>query len=180
MRQCVPNHKYSRQDWGGPFTNVCLAHKIVCINHAKLHLKKEERLMPSKLRHIAIAVKNPEKAAQFFEKAFGMTRAGNAMRGIYMTDGIINVALLNFAEEPVPGFETQKDYEGLIHFGMWVDDLEQAEAQATAAGAVYLRGRPTENAVSNYEVKFRDPTGIVFDLSAGGWKGAVKEVKPAE
>ena len=25
-----------------------------------------------------------------------------------------------------------------------------------------------------------DPTGIVFDLSAGGWKGAVKEVKPAD
>jgi lactoylglutathione lyase len=45
---------------------------------------------------------------------------------------------------------------------------------------VYLRGRPTEATKSNYEVKFRDPTGIVFDLSAEGWKGAVKEVKPAE
>ena len=58
--------------------------------------------------------------------------------------------------------------------------LDAAEAQATAAGAVYLRGRPTEATKSNYEVKFRDPTGIVFDLSAEGWKGAVKEVKPAE
>ena len=49
-----------------------------------------------------------------------------------------------------------------------------------AGGAVYLRGRPTAATKRNYEVKFRDPTGIVFDLSAGGWKGAVKEVKPAE
>ena len=179
MRQCVPNHKYSRQDWGGPFTTVCLAHKIVCINHAQLHLK-EERLMPSKLRHIAIAVKNPEKAAQFFEKAFGMTRAGNAMRGIYMTDGIINVALLNFAEEPVPGFETQKDYEGLIHFGMWVDNTEQADQLIKDAGGTYMTGRFEKDPNVFYEVKYKTPEGIVFDVTANGWKGAVKEVAPVQ
>ncbi len=50
----------------------------------------------AKLRHLAIAVKDPEKAAKFFEEAFGMTRAGNAMRGVYMSDGVMNVALLNF------------------------------------------------------------------------------------
>ena len=37
---------------------------------------------PAKLRHIAIAVKNPDKAAKFFEEAFGMTRAGSAQRGV--------------------------------------------------------------------------------------------------
>ena len=41
----------------------------------------------AKLRHIAISVKDPEKTAKFFEQAFGMTRAGNAMRGVYLTDG---------------------------------------------------------------------------------------------
>ena len=50
----------------------------------------------AKLRHIAISVPDPEAAATFFERAFGMTRAGNAMRGVYMTDGVMNVALLNF------------------------------------------------------------------------------------
>jgi hypothetical protein len=39
----------------------------------------------AKLRHIAISVPDPEAAATFFERAFGMTRAGNAMRGVYMT-----------------------------------------------------------------------------------------------
>jgi methylmalonyl-CoA/ethylmalonyl-CoA epimerase len=38
----------------------------------------------AKLRHIALSVPDPEAAAQFFEKAFGMRRAGKAMRGIYM------------------------------------------------------------------------------------------------
>ena len=134
----------------------------------------------ARLRHIAISVADVAAAQKFFEDAFGMTKAGDAGRGVYMTDGTINVALLDYKGGKIPDMNNEKPLIGTIHFGMWVDDLAAAEAQATAAGAVYLRGRPTENSVSNYEVKFRDPTGIVFDLSAGGWKGAVKEVKPAD
>jgi methylmalonyl-CoA/ethylmalonyl-CoA epimerase len=93
------------------------------------------------MRHIAISVKDPEAAARFFEQAFGMTRAGKAMRGVYMTDGVINIALLNFGDEPVPGFETQKGYEGLIHFGMWVDDVDEADRKVKEAGGSYMAGR---------------------------------------
>ena len=52
----------------------------------------------AKLRHIAISVTDTEAAAQFFEKAFGMSRAGDAQRGVYMTDGTMNVAWLDFKE----------------------------------------------------------------------------------
>ena len=135
--------------------------------------------MAAKLRHVAIAVKNPEKTAEFFEKAFGMTRAGSAMRGVYLTDGVINVALLNFGEEPVPGFETQKDYEGLIHFGVWVDDTEQADRNIKAAGGSYMTGRFEKDPNVFYEVKYKTPEGIVFDVTANGWRGAVKDVEPA-
>lgn len=136
--------------------------------------------MAAKLRHIAIAVKNPEKAAQFFEQAFGMTRAGNAMRGVYLTDGVMNVALLNFGEEPVPGFETQKDYEGIIHFGMWVDDTDQVDKLIKNAGGSYMTGRFEKDPNVFYEVKYKTPEGIVFDVTANGWKGAVKDVVAAE
>jgi len=124
----------------------------------------------AKLRHIAIIVPDPEKAARFFEEAFGMTRAGTARRGVYVTDGVINVALLKK--------ESEKERVGLYHFGMWVDDLAAAEAQAQAAGATYLAGRP-DSPNSFYECKYRDPDGIVFDLTHTGWVGAVKEVVPA-
>jgi len=134
----------------------------------------------ARLRHIAISVADVAAAQKFFEDAFGMTKAGDAGRGVFMTDGTINVALLDYKGGKIPDMNNDKPLIGTIHFGMWVDDLAAAEAQATAAGAVYLRGRPTEATKSNYEVKFRDPTGIVFDLSAGGWKGAIKEVKPAD
>jgi catechol 2,3-dioxygenase-like lactoylglutathione lyase family enzyme len=140
----------------------------------------KENVMSAKLRHIAIAVKNPEKTAQFFEKAFGMTRAGSAMRGVYLTDGVMNVALLDFGEEPVPGFETQKDYEGIIHFGMWVDNTDEADKQIKQAGGSYMTGRFEKDPNVFYEVKYKTPEGIVFDVTANGWKGAVKNVVPAE
>jgi lactoylglutathione lyase len=131
----------------------------------------------AKLRHLAIAVKDPEKAAKFFEEAFGMTRAGKAMRGIYMSDGVMNVALLNFGDEPVPGFD--KGYEGLIHFGMWVDDTADADRRIRQAGGAWLTGRFESDPNVFYEVKYKTPEGFVFDVSANGWRGAVKDVVPA-
>ena len=131
-----------------------------------------------KLRHIALSVSDPEAAAQFFEQAFGMTRAGRAMRGWYMTDGVMNVALLNFKDETVPGYAGLKDVRGVIHFGMWVDNLEAAEERVKAAGGSYLTGRKETDPNVFYEVKYRMPDGIVFDLTETGWKGATKEVAP--
>jgi lactoylglutathione lyase len=133
----------------------------------------------ARLRHIAISVRDPEAAANFFEQAFGMKRAGNAMRGVYMTDGVMNVALLNFGDEPIAGFEDQKDVCGLIHFGMWVDSLEESDAKVRAAGGKYVTGRKETNPNVYYEVKYKTPEGIVFDLTESGWKGAAKDVVPA-
>ena len=87
----------------------------------------------AKLRHIALIVPDPEKAAQFFEQAFDMKRAGTARRGIYMSDGTINVALLR---------QEGQEKVGIYHFGMWVDDLDEAEKKVVGAGGKYLAGRP--------------------------------------
>jgi len=121
----------------------------------------------AKLRHIALIVEDPEKSAQFFEQAFDMKRAGTARRGIYMTDGTVNVALLKV--------ENEKEKVGIYHFGMWVDDLDEAEKKVVDAGGKYLAGRPT-SPNSFYEAKYRNPDGIVFDLTHTGWAGAVKDV----
>ncbi len=133
--------------------------------------------MTARLRHIAISVPDPEAAAVFFEKAFGMTRAGNAAFGIYVTDGVMNVALLRFPEHM---FEGKERWYGLMHFGMWVDDLNAAAKQVMDAGGKYFMGRMDDNPNTHYEVKYKDPNGVVFDLTHSGWKGAVKEVVPAK
>src|ERR1700756_937840 len=126
-----------------------------------------ERIAMAKLRHIAIIVPDPEAAAKFFEQAFDMKRAGTARRGIYMSDGVMNVALLKK--------EDDKERIGLYHFGMWVDDLDVAEKKVLDAGGSYLTGRPT-SPNSYYEAKYKDPLGILFDLTHNGWVGATKEV----
>ena len=131
----------------------------------------------AKLRHIALIVPDPEAAAKFFEQAFDMTRAGTARRGIYMSDGTVNVALLKK--------ESENEEIGIYHFGMWVDDLDAAEKKVVDAGGKYLAGRPEpgkagDSAHSYYEAKYKDPLGIVFDLTHTGWIGAVKDVVPAK
>ena len=91
----------------------------------------------AKLRHIALIVPDPEKAAKFFEDAFDMKVAGKARRGLYVSDGTVNVALLK---------QEGDEKVGIYHFGMWVDDLDEAEKKVVGAGGKYLAGRPEQSA----------------------------------
>ena len=59
--------------------------------------------MQHKLRHIAVSVPNVAEAQKFFEEAFGMWKAGDAGRGVYMTDGVMNVALLDYKGAKITG-----------------------------------------------------------------------------
>src|SRR5258708_37288921 len=84
-----------------------------------------------------------------------------------MYDGGMNVAVLKRESDDEP--------IGLNHFGMWVADLADAEKKVFDAGGTYLGGRPT-SPNSYYEAKYKDPLGIVFDLTHTGWIGAAKDV----
>ena len=57
----------------------------------------------AKLRHIAVVVKDLEKAAAFYEKVFELKRVGEEHlemgSGIYLSDGVINLALLTYKGE---------------------------------------------------------------------------------
>jgi methylmalonyl-CoA/ethylmalonyl-CoA epimerase len=134
-----------------------------------------------KLRHIAFSVPDPWAAADFYMKAFGLHKVGETDNplaiGVYLTDGVINIALLKFKSDEYAGEEHGKDFVGLHHLGFWVDDATQACKAAEAAGARYWMGEvPDAGENSFYEVKYRDPNGIIFDISAHGWGGAVKDV----
>ena len=132
--------------------------------------------MSAKLRHIAISVPDVAAAQAFFEQAFGMAKAGDAGRGVYMTDGVMNVALLDFTDDPAPGVEPGHGRPlGLCHFGMWVEDFDEAVERAERAGAVFVRGRKPDEPDRYYEVKYWTPDGVVFDITSSGWAGAVRD-----
>ena len=130
----------------------------------------------AKLRHIAITVPDPWKAAQFYMRAFGMKKVGETdwvnARGVYLSDGTINLALLHYKTEEAAGARG-RDFVGVHHIGFLVDDVEAAMKTVEAAGARHWMGEPVDG-TGFYEVKYHDPDGIAFDITANGWAGASK------
>jgi catechol 2,3-dioxygenase-like lactoylglutathione lyase family enzyme len=124
-----------------------------------------------KLRHIAISVPDKEKAAKFYGESFGFERVSESRVATRLSDGVMNITLLQFETEEDAGDERGKDFVGLHHFGIWVDDVESAK-QAIEAHGGKSRCGPTAHVPENAEHKFRDPYGIVFDVSTHGWDGA--------
>ena len=123
--------------------------------------------MPShKIRHIAIFAKDQETTVRFYKETFGLYEVARPVepgkrRGIFLSDGYINLAIL-------PGDEKR---EGIHHFGFEVDDIYATEAIAMKSGA--RRGidiRPRDGRFA--EAGIVDPTGTGVDLSTAGWRTA--------
>lgn len=131
----------------------------------------------AKLRHIALSVADLDQARKFFEDAFDMEMVGKAGAGVYMSDGTINIALLDRKGRPL-GHDGAEPRYGIDHFGIWVDDIDAACEKVEAAGATHVLGNKSDDPNTFYEVKYRDPQGNLFDLTANGWNGAVKDVVP--
>jgi catechol 2,3-dioxygenase-like lactoylglutathione lyase family enzyme len=87
-----------------------------------------------RIRHLALSVPDPWATAAFYKAAFGMTQVGETdsrlAEGVFLTDGVINLALLKFKDEKAAqGMGT--DYVGLHHVGFWVDDVPSAGKEVT-------------------------------------------------
>lgn len=127
----------------------------------------------AKLRHIALVVNDLEASARFYETIFEMTRAYSVPgRAIYLTDGLMNLALLNSATATPD--EHRQTTHGTHHFGFRVDDIAAVETALAGAGATYSHDLGDPDGM-NYERKWRDPEGILFDVSEKGWYGAFDE-----
>jgi catechol 2,3-dioxygenase-like lactoylglutathione lyase family enzyme len=132
----------------------------------------------AKLRHVAIAVPDPQQSAAFYRDVFQMQIVGETSsplaEGIYLSDGTICLALLKYKTDAAAGEERGKDYVGVHHIGFWCDDLNsQAEAIESSGGSFFM-DLPVERESLHFESKYRDPNGVIFDISQNGWVGATK------
>jgi catechol 2,3-dioxygenase-like lactoylglutathione lyase family enzyme len=128
-----------------------------------------------KLRHVALVVQNLEESARFYEAAFEMRRAFEVEGvAIYLTDGIMNLAVLNYEKVNREGAPTADGVRGTHHFGFRVADLAASQERIEALGGKYCFDLGDPNGM-NFERKFRDPEGIIFDISEKGWYGAFTE-----
>ena len=128
--------------------------------------------MAAKLRHFALCVKDIERSADFYCKAFGMQRTpvteGPTAFRCYVSDGEVNLALLQYKGKEGSDLDNAANFAGPHHFGFVVDNLDDARKSIEAAGGEYFfdLGKEGED---GFERKFKDPNGIIFDINTDGW-----------
>lgn len=113
----------------------------------------------SKIRHLAIKTKSPERLAKFYEQVFDMKVILTEKSGaIYMSDGYLTLAILKNRGDYTPS--------GINHFGFQVDDMDEIEKRLAAFDEP-LTGRPATRAYA--ERRAMDPDGNLFDVSVHGY-----------
>jgi len=137
----------------------------------------------AELRHIAMSVPDPWATAEFYKQLFGFEVVGETdsslAEGVFLSDGVINMALLDFKTDKAAQGKG-KDFVGLHHFGIWVDDVEGTQALIEKAGGAWLMGVPDYKHNSAYEVKFHDINGVILDLVHNGWAGTQRRPGQAD
>jgi catechol 2,3-dioxygenase-like lactoylglutathione lyase family enzyme len=135
-----------------------------------------------KIKHIALSTQDVDATAKFYMDVFGMKEIakldGPGAKGYYLSDGDLNLAILNFKSDGVAGVERGKGWSGIHHIGFQVESLEAIAERLAAAGSEPRtdvndalgvgHGRRTGG---NVEVKYSGPDGVMVDVSETGWVG---------
>jgi methylmalonyl-CoA/ethylmalonyl-CoA epimerase len=133
------------------------------------------------IKHIAIATNDAGKTAKFYSEVFGLRQVaelnGENAKGFMLSDGNVNVAILDFQNDAVAG-ERGKDWEGIHHIGFEVESLEDIERRLAAANSQpmdevnqALHAGNTGPRHQNVETKYTGPNGEMIDVSQVGWVG---------
>src|SRR5579885_3549678 len=130
------------------------------------------RAVRGEVRHIAMSVPDPWATAAFYTSVFGFAVVGETdsslAEGVFVSDGIVNMALLAYKSDAAAQGKG-RGFVGLHHFGFWVDEIEPTQRLIERAGGRWIMGEPDYRHNAQYEVKFADPNGVVFDLVHNGW-----------
>ncbi len=128
----------------------------------------------AKLRHLALQVKDIDKAAKFYEEVFELKRLKEAKTplgdAVMLSDGVMNLTLLHFHNEKSAQGKGL-DYVGPHHMGFVVDDKKAMLKKIEAAGGKYFMELEAMEGV-DAETKCKDPEGIVFDIAEHLWTGS--------
>jgi catechol 2,3-dioxygenase-like lactoylglutathione lyase family enzyme len=115
----------------------------------------------AKLRHLGIITVDPEKLARFYSDVFEMEIIHRSPAGaVYMSDGVINLALLPNTAEGKPS--------GLNHFGFHVEDAEAIADRLAVWNVAEPRARPSNRPYA--ETRTFDPDGNNIDISVHGYQ----------
>jgi catechol 2,3-dioxygenase-like lactoylglutathione lyase family enzyme len=110
--------------------------------------------MRPKVRHVAVMTKNREKMVEFYQKVFGLEPKRGYGGAIYMSDGDVNIALIEVKRED--------QQEGINHYGFEVDDLQSFTENLRAAG---FPAEIDSKSDKDSDYRVQDPDGRWVDLA---------------
>lgn len=110
--------------------------------------------MRPKVRHVAVMTKNREKMVEFYQKVFGLEPKRGIGGAIYMSDGDVNIALIEIKRED--------QQEGINHFGFEADDLKSIEQKLKEAG---FPAEIDSKSDKDSDYRVRDPDGRYVDIA---------------
>ena len=136
----------------------------------------------ARIKHIAIATQDADKTAKFYVEVLGLKEIAKVdspnASGYFLSDGNINMAILNFKNDQVAGPEYGQNYSGIHHIGFEVESIEEVakkleEAHSSPREEINQAlgldmGGPRH---ANVEVKYGGPDGVIIDVSETGWVG---------
>jgi catechol 2,3-dioxygenase-like lactoylglutathione lyase family enzyme len=124
-----------------------------------------------------MTTKDPAKVAAFYKEAFGMQEIRRNPRGaVFLTDGYINLAILNWkTEKDADVGANGPNYSGIHHIGFEVENLDEAAQRLARADGKELTAKEdldmemAPGTHRNFEMKWAGPDGVVIDISHTGW-----------
>jgi hypothetical protein len=97
---------------------------------------------------------------------------------VFLTDGYINLAILNYKTEKDADVGAHgPNFSGIHHFGFEVESLDEACEKLEAAQGQQLTQKDNLDTMMapgshrNFEMKWAGPDGVVLDVSHTGWDG---------
>jgi len=131
----------------------------------------------ARIKHIALTTQDPARTAASYKEAFGLHEIRrDPSRQVFLSDGYINLAILNFKTEKDADVGAHgANFSGIHHFGFEVEDLDAAAARLEHANAKELIAKDNHNlemaagSHRNFEMKWAGPDGVVIDISHTGW-----------
>ena len=119
----------------------------------------------SRLNYLAIMCEDPKRMRDWYQRWFGFEEFNRSEAGtIYITDGRMNVALLERGRAPG---ETDRTI-GVHHFGFQIDDIHEVERNLEDFDpSIRIERRPSDDPYAQY--RLTDPEGVTVDLSERGY-----------
>jgi catechol 2,3-dioxygenase-like lactoylglutathione lyase family enzyme len=132
----------------------------------------------AKIKHIAIATRDLEGTAAFYQEVLGLQLVGRDDVGhtaaVFLSDGDVNVTLLYFRNDEAALHDEGMRFIGLHHVGFVMGtkaEYDVVVGKLRQRNAKFLHGGPVGGSGTYFEVKAKDPNGITFDVSLDGWPG---------